>query len=277
MILEDEFCDIIKKARNGRGLSLDQIVEASGLEASALRELESGRRAPAHKEVLALAAALHLDGPKLAAIACDGWHPASEHPDLQNSVLTVHGDIGGYAVKGYLFYDPASRDAAMIDTGYNPEGMLHAIEQHRLRLTAVCLTHGHSDHADGIEIILDRYPVPVYIGKEDWGLLGWKPRDNLRKFVADGEGVTVGGKDLRFVTTPGHTPGGVCYRAAGCEFVGDTLFAGSIGRSNPSSLYTTHLESVRRRVLTLPDELTLLPGHGPATTVREEKDHNPFG
>jgi glyoxylase-like metal-dependent hydrolase (beta-lactamase superfamily II) len=276
-MLEDEFVDIIKKARNGQGLSVEQVAASSELAAAALRELEAGRRAPAREEVLALAAALKLDGPKLATIACDGWHPAPENPRLQSSVLTIHGDIGGYAVKGYLFHDPATREAVMIDTGYNPEGMLHAIEQHRLRLTAICLTHGHSDHAEGIEPILARYPVPVYIGKEDWGLLGWKPPDTLRKFVMDGEGVKVGGKDLRFVTTPGHTPGGVCYQAAECEFVGDTLFAGSIGRANPSSLYPTHLESVKRRVLTLPEDLTLFPGHGPSTTGREERDHNPFG
>ena len=79
------------------------------------------------------------------------------------------------------------------------------------------------------------------------------------------------------MTTPGHTPGGVCYRANDYCFVGDTLFAGSIGRANPSTLYPAHLESVRRRVLTLPDQLILFPGHGPATTVREEKEHNPFG
>ena len=79
------------------------------------------------------------------------------------------------------------------------------------------------------------------------------------------------------MTTPGHTPGGVCYQADQCVFVGDTLFAGSIGRANPATLYATHLSSVRERLLTLPDSLILFPGHGPSTTVREEKDHNPFG
>jgi glyoxylase-like metal-dependent hydrolase (beta-lactamase superfamily II) len=276
-MLEDEFVDIIKKARAGLGLSPEQVAKAAGLEAPALRLLEAGARPPSRDEVHAIAAVLRLDGGKLAAIACDAWQPAPESPPLQSSVLTIHGDIGGYAVKGYLFYDPATREAVMIDTGYNPEGMLRAIEEHRLRLRAICLTHGHADHAQGIDRVLARHPVPVYIGKEDWGLLGWKPPDNLRTFVVDGDGVTVGGQDIRFVATPGHTPGGVCYRTAECEFVGDTLFAGSIGRANPPSLYGTHLESVRRRVLTLPNEVTLFPGHGPSTTVREEKDHNPFG
>lgn len=276
-MLEDEFCDIIKKARTGRGLSLDRVCASSGLDAAAIRELEAGRRAPAREEVLALATALTLDGAKLAAIACDHWEPA--HPAHQTApdVLLIRGDIGGYEVKGYLFYDPSTREAVMIDTGYNPETMLRTIERERLNLTAVCLTHGHADHAGGLDTILARHPVPVYIGEGDWDLLGWRPTASLRKFVGDGETIRVGGREVRCVTTPGHTPGGVCYKTDACCFVGDTLFAGSIGRANPSTLYPTHLESVRTRVLTLPDNLILFPGHGPATTVREEKAHNPFG
>jgi len=108
-------------------------------------------------------------------------------------------------------------------------------------------------------------------------LLGWKPPTVVRKFVRDGDALQIGRKELRLMTTPGHTPGGVCYQADACVFVGDTLFAGSIGRANPATLYTTHLASVRERLLTLPDSLILFPGHGPSTTVREEKDHNPFG
>jgi glyoxylase-like metal-dependent hydrolase (beta-lactamase superfamily II) len=276
-MLEDDFCDIIKKARTGQGLGLDQVCASSRLDAAALRELESGRRAPAREEVLALAAALTLDGPKLAAIACDNWQPAHPAPRTAQDVLLVRGDIGGYEVKGYLFCDPATRDAVMIDTGYNPDAMLRTIERERLNLKAVCLTHGHADHAGGLDAILARHPVPVYIGEGDWDILGWQPPDSSRRFVGDGETLRVGGREVTLITTPGHTPGGVCYKTDAHCFVGDTLFAGSIGRANPSTLYPTHLKSVRRRVLTLPENFILFPGHGPSTTVREEKDHNPFG
>ena len=92
--------------------------------------------------------------------------------------------------------------------------------------------------------------------------------------------IQVGGLSVRCMATPGHTPGGICYRVEqGTQqicFVGDTLFAGSIGRANPFSLYPAHLDSVRRRVLTLPARTVLFPGHGPATTVSEELSHNPF-
>ncbi len=276
-MLEDEFADIIKKARAGQAMGLYQVATASGLAAPVLRELETGQRPPTRAEVFALADAFHLDGAKLAAIACDGWEPAPPASHLSEHVLTIHGDIGGYAVKGYLLYDPATRDAVMIDTGYNPESMLKNIAQQGLQLRAVCLTHGHADHADGMDEILARHQVPVYIGEGDWGLLKWKPPAASRKYVGDGETISVGEKEVRFLKTPGHTPGGVCYLTNDCCFVGDTLFAGSIGRANPSSLYATHLESVRRRLLPLPDDLTLFPGHGPSTTVSEEKAHNPFG
>ncbi len=273
-MLEDDFCDIIKKARTGLGLSIEEIAAHARLSASAIRELEAGRRSPDRSEVPGIASALALDGTKLASIACDAWTPTL--PLHDDAVTTINGDIGGYAVKGYILRDAESAAAVIVDTGYNPDAMLTALEREGLRLKAVCLTHGHHDHAGGLDQILAKFPVPVHIGEEDWALLHWKPPLSLRRFVKDGDGVDLGTTRLRFLRTPGHTPGGVCYQAPGCVFVGDTLFAGSIGRANPATLYKTHLQSVRERLLVLPDDLTLFPGHGPSTTVAEEKAHNPF-
>jgi glyoxylase-like metal-dependent hydrolase (beta-lactamase superfamily II) len=188
------------------------------------------------------------------------------------------GDINGYAVKGYVVYD--SGEALFVDTAYNEEAMLEVLERKNLTLKAVCLTHGHSDHAGGLDVILQHHRVPVYLGMGDRPMLGWIPPGELMMSTTDGQTVTIGRLTMRFVVTPGHTPGGICYRVEGAGhdacFVGDTLFAGSIGGSNPASLYQAHLQSVRTRVLTLPPDTTLLPGHGPATTVREELAHNPF-
>jgi len=276
-MLEDDFCDIIKKARTGLGLKVEDVAMQARLEASALRELEAGRRSPERSEVRAIASALGLDGAKLASVACDAWTPAATEHVSKHTVTTIDGDIGGYAVKGYIVGDMESGEAAIIDTGYNPQAMLMALEREGLRLKAVCLTHGHHDHAGGLDQILTKFPAPVYMGEADWELLQWKPAVSLRRFVQDGGGIDLGKLRLRFLTTPGHTPGGVCYQATECVFVGDTLFAGSIGRANPASLYPTHLQSVRQKLLTLPDNLALFPGHGPATTVAQEKAHNPFG
>src|SRR2546426_11887633 len=115
-MLEDEFYDIIKKARTGLGLDLNQAAKDSGLSTPALRELEAGQRAPTRAEVHALAAALRLDGAKLAAIACDGWHP--RHPIAQTvqDVITIHGDLGGHAVEGDLYRVPSCRHADLMHT-----------------------------------------------------------------------------------------------------------------------------------------------------------------
>jgi glyoxylase-like metal-dependent hydrolase (beta-lactamase superfamily II) len=149
-----------------------------------------------------------------------------------------------------------------------------------LRLQAVCLTHGHSDHAGKLQQVLARWPVPVYLGQEDLDLAPWLPTKQLLQTPVDGQTVNAGQLTVNFMVTPGHTPGGICYRvaSAGADlcFVGDTLFAGSIGRANPFSLYPRHLLSVRNRVLTLPQRTVLFPGHGPATTVAEELQRNPF-
>ncbi|HET9962602.1 MAG TPA: MBL fold metallo-hydrolase [Nitrospiraceae bacterium] len=275
-MLEDEFSDIIKKARTGQQRSVSDVARASGLTDAELTDLERGH-APRHRQhILSVAQALGLRPEPLAQVV-DGWVPGAVPPKLPH-VETVLGSIGGYEVKGYIVHDRG--EAVMVDTAYNPQGMLRLLERKGLQLRGICLTHGHSDHAEGIEQILQRVSVPVYLGPDDLDLLGWRPPDDVVKTPRDGESVNVGGLTLRFMTTPGHTPGGICYRLDQADrpicFVGDTLFAGSIGRSNPAVLYRTHLESVRLRVLKLAHETCLLPGHGPATTVREELVHNPF-
>jgi glyoxylase-like metal-dependent hydrolase (beta-lactamase superfamily II) len=280
MPLEDDFSDILKKARQGRGLTLDELSRLSCVPRLQLVELERGRRSPKPDEVEALARALELRARPLAEIALQGWHPRAS--GTLDGVETVHGDIGGYAVKGYVLFDPRSYEAIIVDTGYNPESMVQVLERRKLTLKAVCLTHGHMDHAGGLDRVLARWPVPVYIGQGDIDLLHWRPARMLTAIGPgdDGHRLSVGSLEVGCMVTPGHTPGGLCYRVRlGRQevcFVGDTLFAGSVGRANPLSLYPQHLESVRRRVLALPDGTVLLPGHGPGTTVAEEQEHNPF-
>jgi hydroxyacylglutathione hydrolase len=278
MPLEDEFCDIVKKARVGQGLSLGDLAQKTGLPAGDLTVLERGGRKPTSAEVQAIANALELRVEPLSSIAIDGWMPAPSPVGL--NVETVQGDIGGYAVKGYVLHASETKDAVLIDTGYNPTAMLETIDRLELRLIGICLTHGHVDHAGGLDEILQHWHVSVYLGEADKALLSWRPPQKLLVSPEDGKIIQVGPLAVRCMTTPGHTPGGICYRLADSGppvcFVGDTLFAGSIGRANPSSLYPVHLESVRCRVLTLPEQTVLFPGHGPATTVAEELEHNPF-
>lgn len=276
MPLEDELSDIIKKARTGQQRSVADVARVAGIPEVDLTGLERGQAPQSREQVQAVARALGLRADPLAQVA-EGWTPQAR-PSTLPQIETVLGSIGGYEVKGYIVHDRG--EAVIVDTAYNAGAMLERLAARKLRLRAICLTHGHSDHAEGIEAILKPHPVPVYLGSEDLDLLGWRPAPELLHVPKQDGTVQVGSLTLRFMPTPGHTPGGICYRleqdGSPICFVGDTLFAGSIGRSNPAGLYQTHLQSVRERVLTLAPDTVLFPGHGPATTVREELLHNPF-
>jgi len=276
MPLEDDFCDIIKKARMGQAWSVEDVARMTGLPGADITALERGDQPRDRAEVRALATMLGLRLGPLEQIVLEKWVP-QPIPSIPG-IETIQGDINGYAVNGYIVHD--SGEALLVDTAYNAPAMIAWLESHRVRLTGICLTHGHADHAEGIQQLLARWPVPVYLGADDVSLLHWKPSEDRLIAPHDGRAISVGRLRVQCLATPGHTPGGICYRVDAESqrvcFVGDTLFAGSIGRSNPSTLYQTHLGSVRTHVLGLPAEYRLLPGHGPATTVREELDHNPF-
>lgn len=276
MPLEDDLCDIIKKARTGLKLSVGDVARLTGLPGADITALERGDQLRDRAELRAIANALGLRLTALEDIVLEKWLP--QPLPMMPGIETVQGEISGYAVKGYIVHDGC--EAVLIDTAYNAEMMIEILEARRLRLVGICLTHGHADHAEGIQKLVTRWPVPVYLGADDLTLLHWKPSEKQLAAPEHGRTISVGRLKICCLATPGHTPGGICYRIempwGPVAFVGDTLFAGSIGRSNPAQLYHTHLESVRRHVLTLPEDCLLLPGHGPGTTVREEFDHNPF-
>jgi len=276
MPLEDDLCDIIKKARAGQNLSVPDLARMTGLPGADITALERGDQPRDRAEVRALADTLGLRLGPLEHIVLDKWMPQPTPP--LSGIETMHGDVNGYAVKGYVVHDAG--EALLIDTAYNAPAMIEFLESHHLRLAGICLTHGHSDHSDGIQQLLKRWPVPVYLGPEDISLLHCRPSDDRLAGPSEGLTLRVGRRTVRCMTTPGHTPGGICFvtdsQSHPVCFVGDTIFAGSIGRSSPHTLYATHLDSVRQRVLKLPQDSVLLPGHGPATTVKEEIDHNPF-
>ena len=276
MPLEDDFCDIIKKARMGQAWSVEDVASVTGLPGADITALERGDEPRDRAEVRALATTLGLRIGPLEQIVLEKWVP-QPIPSIPG-IETIQGDINGYAVNGYIVHD--SGEALLVDTAYNAPAMIAWLESHRRLLTGICLTHGHADHAEGIQELLARWHVPVYLGADDVSLLHWKPSEDRLTHPNDGRAILVGRLRVYCLATPGHTPGGICYRVDAESqrvcFVGDTLFAGSIGRSNPSTLYQTHLRSVRAQILGLPPDYRLLPGHGPATTVREELDHNPF-
>ena len=201
--------------------------------------------------------------------------------------------LGGYQTNCYVLRnDESAQDCLIIDPGLEAEELLEFLDERKLNPVAVVLTHGHIDHIAGVAVLRDRYPkIKVYIHNLDAEMLT-EPVNNLSSmtgsaFVTESEDVSLqegdvidqAGVKLLVFHTPGHTPGGISLysKQDGVVFVGDTLFADSIGRTDfPGGSMSQLLNSVREKLFTLPDETKVYPGHGPATTIAREKEYNPF-
>jgi glyoxylase-like metal-dependent hydrolase (beta-lactamase superfamily II) len=271
-MLEDTFGDIIGKARFGMGRSLSELAQRSGLSEARIVALEGGA-SPNKGDVERIALPLELDSDKLAFIARSAWTPKSAPKGAAETIRRIDGRIGNYPVNGYLLFDSAAKEGALFDTGYAPDQVLQAIKEAGVRLVALCVTHTHPDHIGGAERIASETGAPIYLHPDEAG----KPSGAVP--LREGMELSVGRFKVRPLRTPGHTPGGTTYFIEGgwpMASVGDALFAGSLGRAQSASTYPLLLQSVRSEIFTLPKETLLLPGHGPVTTVEEERAHNPF-
>jgi len=201
--------------------------------------------------------------------------------------------LGGYQTNCYVLRkDDSAKDCLIIDPGLEADELIEFLKEQKLNPVAVILTHGHLDHIAGVAALRSGFPeIKVYIHNLDAEMLT-DPNINLSAmtgsaFVTEAEDVSLKGRDvidlagvkLHVLHTPGHTPGGISlyskdHRVA---FVGDTLFADSIGRTDfPGGSSSQLLASVREKLFTLPETTQVYPGHGPATTIAAEKAHNPF-
>ena len=201
--------------------------------------------------------------------------------------------LGGYQTNCYVLrQNDAAQDCLIIDPGLEADELLEFIEEQKLNPLAVVLTHGHIDHIAGVTALRSRFPkLKLYIHKLDANMLS-EPVNNLSTMTGagfttepedvslqDGDEIDLAGVKLLVLHTPGHTPGGISLysKQDGVVFVGDTLFADSIGRTDfPGGSMSQLLNSVRLKLFTLPEKTEVYPGHGPATTIAAEKAHNPF-
>lgn len=281
MTLEDNFSDIIGKARYGRALPLPALAEQTGLSIERLEALEGGATVT-EPEIGLLATALALDPQKLGAIARFEWRPGPIEPVWPDLVVrTIDGRIGDYPVNGYLLIDPVRKEAALFDTGYSPNRVIRLVEEEGVRLVGLYITHSHPDHIGGAERIQSATGAPIYLHPNE--LAGGKKTPKEIVLLKEGLALFTGRFQIRPLNTPGHTLGGTTYLIDPAPyapdpvaFVGDTLFAGSLGRAHAPSTYPVLLDSVQNRILSLPANTLLFPGHGPATRVIEEQNHNPF-
>lgn len=196
----------------------------------------------------------------------------------------------------YLAYDE-TREAVLIDCGAYREEEREAIRKfltdNKLHLALLINTHGHFDHIFGAQFVADTYGVNIRLSQEELPTYT-AAREQMRTFMhrdlplglptpgepfRAGDVLQAGNMKFEVIATPGHTPGGVCFYVskAGILFSGDSLFRGSIGRCDlPGGNLQSLVGSLRSRILALPDEVTVLPGHGDATTVGDERQHNPY-
>lgn len=275
--LEDELGDIIAKAKAGIGYSTNQLADATGLSDRDIKEIEAYKQKPDKKSLQKLADALSLDYDKLSDIANDNWVPvALSLPPRPAIVITIAVPYGNYSENCYILGCSATRLAAVIDPGGAVEEIENQLSERNLTLDLVLITHAHRDHTGGLSELLANYlNVRVSSSETDRDAVMQNATNQWIK-AEDGESIPLSGLTITPLSTPGHTPGSTCYSTNGICFVGDTLFAGSIGRPMDNDAYDNMLESIRSKVLSLPDRVVLLPGHGPVTTAGEEKLHNPF-
>lgn len=187
--------------------------------------------------------------------------------------------------------DEASGEAMVVDPGDNVPQILAFLEEHRLRLKQIIVTHGHIDHVGGAARLKKATGAPVLLNQNDLPLLkmmnmqaawlGVEPPEVAPPDASAEDGMKVGitGHTATVIHTPGHTQGSICLHFApeGLLLAGDTLFAGSIGRTDlPGGDSRQIIRSLHDRLLSLPDATYVIPGHGPATSIGEERDSNPF-
>jgi glyoxylase-like metal-dependent hydrolase (beta-lactamase superfamily II) len=187
--------------------------------------------------------------------------------------------------------DEASREAMVIDPGDDIADVLAVVQKHKLKVKQIVITHAHIDHVGGAMKLREATGAPILLNQNDYALLkildvqaAWLGmRDpgavKIDRSVVDQETVQAGSLIATVMHTPGHTEGSICiyFPAEKKLIAGDTLFAGSIGRTDlPGGSFEKIMRSIREKVLSLPDETSVLPGHGPTTTIAEERENNPF-
>jgi len=214
-------------------------------------------------------------------------------PAPQQGPFEVIGFTGGaFQENGYLLRCRVTGRFAVVDPGASVVAMIHHIERSGGEVEAILLTHAHIDHVEGIPALMERFPAPIYLHPGDGelytGVRGQASLFGLRfdqelpapsHPLASGESLSIGEGSLLVRAVPGHSPGHVLFYESegGFALVGDLIFSGSIGRTDlPGGSLDELLDSIRREVLTLPDETVLLPGHGAETTVGRERGSNPF-
>jgi hydroxyacylglutathione hydrolase len=264
--LEDFHEDILAKAMRGLNIGKGAMAERLGIDKSLLEGVLAGE--VDEETIEDMAKELGLDGQKLLLSARKEWNPASLNI---SGIKQFNLPFGGMRVNAYVVWSKESKQAWLFDTGPMVEPILDFLTHERLSLEAIFLTHTHPDHIACLEELKQKTGnPPVFVHKLE-SLEGVES-------IEEGFEHVLGNLTLKALHTHGHSLGGVSYLIDGLEkpvaVVGDALFAGSMGGGMVS--YTDALRNNREKLMTLPDETIVCPGHGPITTIGEEKRANPY-
>ncbi|SLM29287.1 putative Hydroxyacylglutathione hydrolase [Desulfamplus magnetovallimortis] len=198
-------------------------------------------------------------------------------------------EVGPIMANCYILGCEKTKEAAVIDPGDDSDRILMTLAENKLKVKYIINTHGHFDHVGANKKMKEATGAPIMIHAEDEPMLSQLNRaaasfglsaensPGADKNLNDGDSISFGDITLNVIHTPGHSRGGVCLYTKGYLFVGDTLFAGSIGRTDlPGGDYNTLISSIKEKLFSLPDDTCVYTGHGPETTLAREKRSNPF-
>lgn len=271
--LEDELGDVLEKAARHAGLGIEAVAAASGVALARIQDALDYRPALEAAELARLARVLHLNEVGLAALA-QGAYPRPRMGGLPFCLFPLHMTYGVGVANAYLV-SPGDDSAILFDTGASPEELRRAWPPRIRRILAVFITHYEAEHIGGLEAVLRDYGLDHFHGPPTG-------RWPLCRGLSDGQTVEVGGFSVETLHTPGHAAEHNCYRV-GCAarpgrrellVSGDLVFAGSLG----GGYYCCQrqLAHARRVLDSTPPEVLIAPGHGPLTTVGNERRYNPF-
>jgi glyoxylase-like metal-dependent hydrolase (beta-lactamase superfamily II) len=264
--LEDNFNDIIGKAQRGLGLSPDELARQAGVSVGALSGVLEGSF---DEEITRkVAAPLGLGAEALVESGRKAWYP--QGPGEVAGLACFNSPYGDMTVNAYFIWDPKSSNGVCFDTGTDAAALIGFAGERGIRIQMVLLTHTHPDHIAALAELTKQTGAKAFVAKQE-AIPGAEP------FEA-GHDFKLGSLDIGTRLTSGHSRGGITYVVQGLPrriaVVGDAMFAGSMGGGMVS--YQDALRNNCLHILTLPDDTILCAGHGPLTTVGEEKQHNPF-
>lgn len=202
-------------------------------------------------------------------------------------------EVGPFASICYIVGSDKTMEGMIIDPGADAPDILSTVKETGLKIILIVLTHAHIDHITALKPVKEKLAVPLGMHEKEFNSMGamkkmgdsmmgmmgikFEMPSNPERFLQDGDVIEIGDLKFTILHTPGHSPGGICLLGNGLVFTGDTLFNYGIGRTDfPGSSYEEEMASIFNKLMVLPDETVVLPGHGPSSTIGQERQGNPF-